>query len=333
MSLQPLLSLLADGAVHSGQQLAEELAVSRAAIWKKIEQLIALGVRIEKIHAKGYQLVTPIELLDAQHTLSLLSPVASERLAKLDIFFSVDSTNSEALRALQQLPISSKQQCVVVLAEHQSSGRGRRGRVWQSPLASNLYFSLAWQCPGGVQALTGLSLAVGIVLAERLNRYLDTDEIQVKWPNDLWWRDHKLAGILIDVVGDVTAECNVVIGVGLNVALRQVWRAEDMPPVAAWTSVNEIAAPSLSVSRNALAALLIEALVDLLADYMKVGIAGYVKRFDGLDALRGREVVVDGHDGIVIGVARGIDSQGLLRLETAMGVRSINAAEASLRVH
>lgn len=328
MDLKPLLKALADGEIHSGEELAAQLNVTRAAVWKKIQQLMTLGVAVEKIHAKGYRLNAPLDLLDEQLLIDSLQ--IQSAVATLTVPFSTASTNLLAFEQLKTHPAA--REAHVVLAEHQSAGRGRRGKVWQSPVAGNLYLSVAWRYDAGIQVLSGMSVAIGVAVAQVLNKLLATNEFQLKWPNDIWWRDHKVAGILIEVQGDATSECACVIGLGVNVAPKNQW-AEQMAGLR-WQTLADIA-KELGITvpdRNTLALKLSHAIIEVCKTYDVVGIEGYLDEFAKLDALSAREVVVDTAQGLLVGRAKGIDRQGLLCVEFDGVTQSLNAAEVSLRI-
>jgi BirA family biotin operon repressor/biotin-[acetyl-CoA-carboxylase] ligase len=145
-----LLRRLMAGPV-SGDALARENGETRAAVWKRIEGLREAGVAIEARAGRGYALAQPLDLLDADAIVMAMPDAARARLAGLEVAWSIDSTNSELLR--RQAP---REGVAVLLAERQIDGRGRRGRAWASPLAANLYLSLARSFDGGLARLGGL---------------------------------------------------------------------------------------------------------------------------------------------------------------------------------
>ena len=155
---------MADGEVHSEQELAELLGVSRTAVWKQLRKLEGLGLEVESLKARGYRLTQRIQLLDQSRVEQALETSTRTLLSRLDIRGSVTSTNSIALDLAQQ----GQGHGVAIVAEHQTGGRGRRGRSWVSPYAANLYLSLIWEFDGGAAALEGLSLAVGVAVVEAL---------------------------------------------------------------------------------------------------------------------------------------------------------------------
>ena len=184
-----LLARLAEGPV-SGDTLARAVGQTRAAVWKRIETLREGGVRIDAQPGRGYALAAPVELLESERILARMRQAGS--VSALDVAWSLDSTNSELLR--RKAPA---QGVAVLLAEQQTGGRGRRGRHWASPIAANLYLSVSRQFSGGLARLGGLSLVVGVAVAEAL-RQAGYDGVGVKWPNDLLAGGAKLGGILVE---------------------------------------------------------------------------------------------------------------------------------------
>jgi BirA family biotin operon repressor/biotin-[acetyl-CoA-carboxylase] ligase len=301
----------------SGAALARELGLTRAAIWKRVQSLREAGIDIDAHPARGYALRVPVELLDAAAIEAALPPAAREQLASLEIEFETGSTQRQA----QRTPPPDRG-ARVHFAERQTAGRGRRGRAWHSPLAANLYLSVARRFAGGFAALSGLSLAVGVAVAEALHAS-GYPQVELKWPNDLVAGGRKLGGILIELRGEAQGPCDAVIGIGLNVR---------MPPGAdigqPWTDLSSLAPPP---GRNALAAALLGALLPALEAFERDGLAAFAARWDALDALRGRAVrILDGgreHDGIALGV----DAQGALRVRHDDGERRWHGGEVSVR--
>lgn len=219
-----LLKLLKDGRFHSGEALGVALGISRSAVWKQLQHLEAeLGLTIHKVRGRGYQLRAPLTLLDpagvAEYSPSSQWPVL--------VFDSLDSTNAEALRSIERGMAAP----FLVLAERQTAGRGRRGRKWVSPFAENLYYSLVLRIDGGMRQLEGLSLVVGLAVMETL-RDLGIAGAGLKWPNDVLVGEKKIAGILLELVGDPADVCHVVLGVGINVNMQEADEVDQQ-----WTSM------------------------------------------------------------------------------------------------
>ena len=204
------VALLANGEFHSGEQLGETLGMSRAAINKHMQTLRDWGVDVFTVPGKGYSLPEPIQLLNAEQILGQLDG------GSVTVLPVIDSTNQYLLDRIGEL--KSGDACV---AEYQQAGRGRRGRKWFSPFGANLYLSMFWRLEQGPAAAIGLSLVIGIVMAEVL-RKLGADKVRVKWPNDLYLQDRKLAGILVELTGKTGDAAQIVIGAGINMAMRRV---------------------------------------------------------------------------------------------------------------
>ena len=219
------LRLLADGEFHSGEALARGLRVSRTTVWKALHGLEEWGVTLFKVHGRGYRLVTPVDWLDAQQINRHLGP--HQEALQVHVVDTVDSTNRLLLAEAQAGAPSG----LAVAAELQTRGRGRRGRGWHTGLGDALTFSLLWRFPQGAGALHGLSLAVSVALVRAL-RALGATEAMVKWPNDVLWRQRKLAGVLIEVQGGSAGPSAAVIGIGINVRLDESVRERIDQPVA-----------------------------------------------------------------------------------------------------
>ena len=154
-TLNSVLRILSDGRFHSGSALGETLSVSRAAVWKAIQKLQhEWRVKINAVPGRGYQLAVPLTLLDKDSILSAMGPQFQSQLQEIQILWSVDSTNRYTLNQASSGIVSG----LAVVAEHQSAGRGRRGRHWVSPFGRNLYLSLLWEFELDAAQLSGLSL-------------------------------------------------------------------------------------------------------------------------------------------------------------------------------
>jgi len=315
-----LLELLAGGAVHSGEELARELGMSRAAVWKKIEALRALGVEIEGRAGSGYALARRLERLDEAAIRAALAASTRTRLRQLRIVAVTTSTNADLNLEADRLDSGS-----VLLAEAQTAGRGRRGRSWVSPFAAGFLGSLFWRFECGLADLAGLSLAVGVGLAEAWRAC--GVEVQVKWPNDLWIRDRKLAGVLIEAGGEFHGPSHVVIGLGLNLALPVALREGlDQP-------VTDLAAHLMPpMARNAAVGVCLDALFAALIEFEHQGLAPFLARWPAVDALAGRAVDVIESQRRWHGQACGIDERGRLRVQCGDRMQHVDAGEISVRL-
>lgn len=321
MSDRDLLARLAQGPC-SGAALAKELGLTRAAVWKRIEALRADGVEIEARAGRGYALAAPVSVLDAARIADALPRALRSRWPAPEVLWEIDSTNAELTRRGAACADG-----LALFAERQTGGRGRRGRGWASPLASNLYLSLHRRFEGGVGALGGLSLVVGIAVAEALQA-LGYAQVGLKWPNDLLADGRKLGGILIELGGEVGGPIQAVIGLGLNVRMpRAAAQGIDQP----WTDLAALA-PDAVPDRNPLAAALLSSLWPALDAFARDGLAPFLPRWAALDAFTGREVRLLLGDAVREGVALGIAADGGLRVRHGDGgERVYHSGEVSLR--
>ncbi|QIB66180.1 bifunctional biotin--[acetyl-CoA-carboxylase] ligase/biotin operon repressor BirA [Kineobactrum salinum] len=322
MTRTTLVPMLADGEFHSGQALARTLGVSRTAIWKQLNRLAGLGLELDSVPGRGYRIPGGIELLDSARIEAGLSAEAGALLREIVLLESVDSTNAEALRRIT----TDAGAGLVCAAEIQTAGRGRRGRSWVSPYARNIYLSLGWEYHDGAAALEGLSLAAGVAVVRALAQ-LGMSGLQLKWPNDLLVDGAKLGGILLEMAGDATGRCQVVLGVGLNVAMPAA--AADAIDQA-WTDLAAVAGSALP-GRNTLVASLLNELLPLAADFASTGFLPWQDQWQGLDAYAGKQVVLHSGDQRLAGIARGVDGRGALQLETSLGIQAMYGGEISLR--
>lgn len=322
-----LLVLLADGRLHSGESLAAALGVSRAAVWKSIERLRGLGIAVAAEPRRGYRLAQPVELLDAMRIRAELGPDQAPALRSLELLFEVDSTNTR-LVGVPPPPFGCADAC---LCELQSAGRGRRGRVWFAPFGASLALSLAWVFRDAGRDLPALSLAVGVAVARALRR-VGAQGIRLKWPNDLWFEQRKVGGVLIDLRIEAGGAAHVVIGIGLNVALpdearRDVEQSDGRPIVAAVAD----ACPQVP-SRNRIAGATLDELLRMLAEFEREGFAPFRDAWSDLDGLQGRAVRVLLADRDLSGTALGVDSEGALCVDIDRRVQKFVSGEVSLRL-
>lgn len=312
-----LLKLLKDGRFHSGQALGVALGVSRSAIWKQLQHLEAeLGLSIHKVRGRGYQLAAPLTLLD---------PVEiREQAPSCDwpilVFDSIDSTNAEALRAIERGQAAP----FLVLAERQTAGRGRRGRKWASPFAENIYYSLVLRIEGGMRQLEGLSLVVGLAVMQAL-RELGISGAGLKWPNDVLVGQKKIAGILLELVGDPADVCHVVLGVGINVNMQITDEVDQQ-----WTSMRLESGKVFD--RNHLVGELGAMLQAYLSRHQVDGFSAIQAEWEQNHLWQGRAVSLIAGVNHIDGEVLGIDNQGALRLKVGGVEKVFSGGELSLRL-
>jgi len=312
--LDRLLHRLADGQLHNGQALADELAVSRTAVWKRIEALRALGLDIQARPGGGYQLDRPLQRLDPRRIRARLG----RKNIALDLRFLVDSSNACLARELGEHPPPR-----ALIVEAQDQGRGRRGRPWLSPPGAGLYLSLAWRFESGLGGLASLSLVVGVAAAEVLQAF-GLAGIGLKWPNDLMVARRKLGGCLIELSGAADGPCDAIIGLGINLDLPA-----DSAIDQAWTDLKH---EGLEPDRDHLAAAILRALVEACESLDRSGVEPFLERWRHYDALKGMPLRIQrGVRPELVGEGAGIDDQGRLLIRTGHGLEAVVGGEVHVR--
>ena len=314
-----LLRLLQDGRFHSGEALGAALGISRAAVWKRLQALQAeLGLPVYKVRGRGYRLEAPLQLLDAQW----LNGQEGAPGWRAYVVPSLDSTNAEALRLLPSAPVLP----FYVLAERQTSGRGRRGRSWVSPFGENIYYSLVLRIEGGMRQLEGMSLAVGLALLQVVRDY-GVSSAGLKWPNDVLVGERKLAGILLELSGDPADVCHVVIGIGLNVNMLAADSGAINQP---WTSMR--AQLGHQLDRNELVRALNRQLSHYLEIQLSHGFSVLQDEWQRNHLWQLRPVALTAGGEPVEGVVLGVDQSGAIRLQVEGVERVFSGGELSLRL-
>ncbi len=315
-----LLQILADGDFHSGERLGELMGMSRTAVWKHIQGLQELGIECHSVAGKGYRLSESLELLDSKSITANLCELSSSLLSQLELHPQIDSTNRHLMGAVGQGMESGH----VCIAESQTDGRGRRGRAWVSPFAKNIYMSCYWQFDISPAMLSGLGLAVAVGVVRALNE-LGINGAQLKWPNDILWQGRKLAGILLEMSAESGGPYHVVIGVGLNVNMGKSVEEIGQP----WVDLQSVMGSPLS--RNAVAAALLRNLLCTAREFEEGGLAAFVDAWGEYDAYAQQPVVIHQADASIEGIAKGIDSEGAILIETPDGLRRFYSGDVSLR--
>lgn len=319
-----LFAKLADGEFHSGEALAAELSVSRSAIWKAATALRDLGATVNAVRNRGYRLPGTADPLDAARILELIPPQAHPHVARVDTAWTLGSTNT----VLMQRPYPPVGTGEALLAEYQTAGRGRRGRTWLAPPGGAICLSFSWVFAEVPRDLGALGLVIGVCALQALQS-LGVEGAGLKWPNDLLINDRKLGGILIELRAESSGPACVVIGIGLNIALgapllEQI-ATTGLPPI------DLVSAGLKGPRRNAVSAALITSFIEGLLEFERTGLKGFVQRWMDADVLRGRPVTVTGTDGLTKGVARGIDLDGALLVETPQGLLRFISGDVSVR--
>ena len=317
---QHILSVLSDGHFHSGEAIAQEVNLSRTAVAGHISQLSDWGLDVFKVKGKGYRLERGFDLLNAD---IIKKHLPSARMALVDVQSVLPSTNTELKKRITNAP-HNLANGDVVLAEVQTAGRGRHGRQWLAPVGGSLTFSLYWSFPDGYQSMAGLSLLVGLAVCEGL-KAVGVDDAQLKWPNDVYLQGKKLAGILIEVEGQIGATAHSVIGIGLNVCMPENQYDVGQPH-------NDLASYlGHAPDRNQLAAAIISALWSLLPQFSQQGFGPFAPLWQAMDLYADKTIVLQMGEKRFSGVDRGVDASGALLVETSDGITRFHGGEVSLR--
>lgn len=307
-----IIAELSRGGFISGEVLATNLGISRAAVSKHIASLEEFGVDVFSVKGKGYKLATPLSLIDEKRLKDSLN-------ARCFYFDDIPSTNAFLLGHVNEL--SSGDICV---AEHQSAGRGRRGRTWVSPYGCHLYASIFWQFSQGMAQAMGLSLVVACSLVSVL-RQLGIDGVGVKWPNDIYLNDKKLAGILVEMTGQADSECNLVIGIGINLSMSASQADKIDQP---WSDLSEL---SQIPDKTDLMITLQQQLVRDLELFQGQGLEPFQQRWREADLFDGEAIKLTMGEQVVEGICCGIDEQGAILLKRDGETKAFVGGEISMR--
>lgn len=320
--LQKLVWLLADGQFHSGEYLAQSIGVSRTAIWKLIAKLQTWQIEIFAVRGKGYKIPGGLVLIDGDFLKEQITKKA-KLFSQIEVLPTLDSTASYLTRSWQKQPGAGR----ICVSEHQTAGRGRKGRPWISPFGANLYFSLGLSLPMGLSALGGLSLAVGIGLTKLLNEHC-TKKVSLKWPNDILVNQKKLAGILVEASGDSNDQSFLNIGVGINWDMRDSDGKEIDQP---WINLKSLLGSN--IGRNEILVMILLELDKTLDCYIEYGFESFHQDWAKNSAFYGRPVIIHTQKGQISGMEAGIDKNGALILKTNEGEQHFFSGEVSLRAH
>ena len=316
----PILKQLADGKFHSGELLAKQFGVTRVTIWNAIAHAQSLGIEVFSVRGRGYKLPQAIDLINEKDVLQAIGEQRS--WFKLQLLDEVESTNTYLI----QQAAKGAPHVTCVVAHMQSQGKGRRGRTWVSGLGSSLTFSLLWRFNCGAAALSGLSLVVGVALIRALAS-LGVQNAQLKWPNDVLINNQKLAGILIELQGDMDGPSAAVIGIGINLNLpSNMLKSIDQPAIDLAT------ASEANINQNILLGVLLSHLADLLSHFEQHGFVAVRDEWLRYHAYHNKVVLMLLPNGTSVqGVVKNVADDGILLVETALGLQRFSAGEISLR--
>ena len=320
----------------SGQQLCDEFGVSRTAVWKAVNRLKKEGYIIESVTNRGYRLKDGCDILSESEISRFLNTDIIGK--KVVVYDECDSTNSCVARDSQ----TETEEGLVVVANRQTSGKGRRGRVWESPAGTSVYMSMLLRpkLPPGpapqITLVTGLAVSDAIDELIRENssdgknrqQAAGTDEIRtlIKWPNDIVMGKKKICGILTELDCQIDFINNIVVGIGINVS------GTTFPDDIADKAGSILSVAGVSVNRNRLVAAVCNRFEEYYKIFLKTGtIEKLVEKYDDKLINKDCEVRVLDPKGEYNGVAKGIAADGRLIVETADGTEFVSSGEVSVR--
>lgn len=317
-----VLRSLSDGKFHSGEQMAVALQVSRSTVWKAVRFLQAAELQVQAIPGRGYRWYEPLELLDANAIRACLPVSVDKSIPRIVVLNLIASTNTYLMKQRRYGLLAG----TVCVAEGQTQGRGRMGKQWCSPLASNVYLSFYWRFQKG-KNLSPLSLVIALAVIGALQSFCSVPEktLGVKWPNDVWYAGKKLAGILIESTVHLN-NVEVVIGVGLNVCMP-VLKRHCTPDLI--TDLREMwgAVPS----RNRLIAALLEKILLYIRLFEQKDFAAFLSLWGQYDLLFGKCVEISRQKVKQSALAQGVNAQGELYLQFEDQLRAVCSGDISVK--
>lgn len=305
----------------SGQDMAEQLGVTRAAVWKAVRSLKEEGYHVDAANNRGYRLMADSDVLSAEGIRLHLAEHYSDR--EIVICKCVDSTNMEVKRRA----LEGAAEGLVVLAEEQTAGRGRRGRSFFSPSGSGIYMSVLFRpTPEKSHDVVLITTAASVAVCRAIRRVLGV-EPEIKWVNDVYLGDRKICGILTEAVSDFESGRidTVVVGIGINYHVPEVGFPEELKATA-----GTVCPENGGIPRNTLAASVIQELYEL---YEGLSDKTYMEDYRRWSNVLGKEVRFTSGTEWEYGMAVDIDDNGGLIVEQKDGKRQIlRTGEITLRL-
>lgn len=298
-----------EGGFVSGEYFSRELGISRTAVWKHISALRDRGYRIEAVPSRGYKLLSSPELYEADAITAGLDAVLIGR--RLDFLKQTPSTNADAFRAAEE----GAPEGTVVVADAQSGGKGRRGRIWSSPPGVNLYCSVVLRpkiMPHEAPQLTFLS-AVAVARAIECSAGLTPE---IKWPNDVLIGGKKVAGLLNEMSAETDGINFIILGIGVNVNMT----AGQFPTDLRYPATSLLLESGREVGRAQFAGMVLNELDKLYSDFLLHGFGAVREEWQKRCNAHGRRIQVsDGGVEQACGMFAGIDGDGALLLRSDDG--------------
>ena len=312
--LKSTLNLLADGKIHSEEEISELLAIPCIMVPTILNKFFNTSINLEVINDKNYRILGGLELLNDSYIAENLGH-AKQLLSKLEVLMFVDSTNDYLLSKTELL------NNYAVFAEQQTAGRGQFKRSWYSNFGKNIALSLLWEFSIPLNKLTGLTLVVGIAVIKALEEY-GLKGTQLKWPNDILNEGKKLAGILVESRCIDQKIKKMVIGIGLNLYNPSIPLSINHQAITSIFSLQK-----QKPRRNQLAGLILKNLLFTLVDFEAKGLNFFMEDLQRLDSLSGKLISVKNHNNFLEGIGKGINRQGQLCIQINNKTFSFNTGE------
>ena len=306
------LHILSDGNFHSGEKMAADMGCSRVTVWKSISELKSLGINIFSVKKKGYRLPKKISFFNIENIQRELGEL--NQFINLELLNVTDSTNKYLNASANEKPHAS-----VVIANIQTKGKGRRGRSWHASVGESLAMSILWKFDKGASGLSGLSLVVGLAI-QRLMKKIGINNSFLKWPNDLLILEgdtyFKLAGVLIELQGDLESRCSAVIGVGLNYDLsNDILNNIDQPA----TNIKKYLHSDIDL--NQLSAMLIKEIINALSEFENNGFLSVKDEWLSYNAFKEKTISFIKSGGeLITGQIVDIENDGALKILQNNGI-------------
>lgn len=308
-SRDQILSLfrLKEGEFLSGQEISQTLNISRAAVWKQVEQLRDLGFEIEARRSQGYRLLNGPDLLLAK---DIEADLAGEINWSVHCLSETGSTNQDLRKMAEQ----GAAEGTVLVADQQSAGRGRLGRRWESPAGVNLYCSILLRPQIPPQQAPQMTFLSAVATAEAMIETFHLP-VRVKWPNDLLVGGRKIAGMLNEMSAESEQIHFVLLGIGVNLNMT----AEQFPADLRYPATSVLLERKEPVARLVFVRNLLQRIDALYRIYLDEGFWAIRRRWEGLSDLLNCTVQVDQNPGLRVGTVVGLEDDGALRLQLEDG--------------
>lgn len=299
-----------------GTTIGKRLSITRSVVWKCIQQLQHdYYVPIKSSAAKGYKLVHTLPLIN----IDAVQEILFNQSCEIDYLLSVNSTNAY----LQEKQLSKSYH--ICIAEHQKLGKGRFNRLWQSPFAQNIYCSIKTVLEKDVSELSGLSLAIAVIVAKSLSYCFQDLKVQLKWPNDVYISAKKVSGNIVEVKAESNFDSQVIIGIGINVNMLTEETIDQK-----WSSI-ALELDNQIVDRTLLLKDLLKRLLSGLKNFEKNGFSDFLKNFVEFDFLNEKDILLTlPNNDVLLGRYDGVSELGQLKLDINGSIKLFASGEASI---